>query len=85
MKSDPVVQSILALAQAAYTACMNKTALDLEATEALAQLAAAPEPWSAVGAFLQAVVAGQPLLPIPQELPPEVAQILERLTEALYS
>jgi tetratricopeptide (TPR) repeat protein len=78
-----LAELILALAQAAYQARVSGAALEPQAAEALAQVAELPPPLGAVGAFLQAVAAGQQPPAVPAGLPPEVAQILAALVEAL--
>jgi hypothetical protein len=78
---DELVEGILALAQAAYQARAGG-ALGSEAAEALARLAAAPPPFPAIGAFLEAVAARQPLPPIPDPLPDQLGKILTALAEA---
>ena len=80
---DEVVQFILALAQAAYTARHSAVPLPPDAAEALAQLADAPAPFPAVGAFLRAVAEGQPVPTVPEGLPEVVREILEKLAEAV--
>ena len=74
---------VLALAQAAYAARAGGAPLHPEAAEALAQLADAPPPLGGVGLWLQAVAAGQAVPPVPPGLPPDLAQILDALVEAL--
>jgi len=80
---NQLLQAILALAQAAYSARASKTPLPPDAAEALAQLAEAPPPLGAVSSFLQAIAAGQSVPSVPVGLPPEVAGILEKLVEAV--
>jgi hypothetical protein len=50
---------------------------------ALAQLAEAPPPFAAVGAFLMAVAEHQPLPSVPSGLPDQLKQILEALADAV--
>jgi hypothetical protein len=76
---------VLALAQAAYAARAGGAPLHPEAAEALAQLADAPPPLGGVGLWLQAVAAGQDVPPPPPGLPPDLAQILDALLEALQT
>jgi hypothetical protein len=82
-ESQKLVEFILALAQAAYSARTAQAPLPPEAAEALAQLSDAPAPLSAVAPFLQAVADGKDLPPIPPALPPIIAQILQKLTDEL--
>jgi tetratricopeptide (TPR) repeat protein len=80
--SDDLVKAILALAQAAFQARVGG-ALPPDAAEALAQLADAPAPLDAVGAFLRAVADGKPPPPVPGALPAKLREILDTLAEAI--
>ena len=73
---------VLALAQAAYQARASG-ALAPEVAEALAQMAGAPEPFPALGAFLQKIADREPLPPVPAGLPAELGKIVEALAEAI--
>ena len=82
---DEVVQFILVLAQAAYGARQGNTPLPPDAAEMLAQLAEAPAPFPAIGAFLRAIAEGQPVPAVPAGLPEAVREMLEKLAEAVES
>jgi hypothetical protein len=76
-------EAILALAQVCYAARANETPLQPGDAEVLAQLALAPPPLNAAGTFLKTVAAGHPVPPIPADLPPPLARILETLAGSL--
>jgi len=80
---NQLLQAILALAQAAYSARAGNAPLPPDAAETLAQLAELPPPIGAVSSFLQAIAAGQAVPSVPVGLPPEVAGFLEKLVEAV--
>ncbi|HWY85910.1 MAG TPA: hypothetical protein VNX28_04250 [Gemmataceae bacterium] len=81
--SDELREAILDLAKICYASRVNKTPLPSDAAEALAQLAQVSSPLNGAGAFLQTVVAGQPLPPVPGNLPPPLAQVLDALAASL--
>ena len=79
---DDVVKFVLAVAQAVFQARASG-ALDPEVAEALAQMAGAPEPFKALGFFLQKIADRQPLPAVPAGLPAELGKIVEALAEAI--
>jgi tetratricopeptide (TPR) repeat protein len=81
--SEQTARALLALAQACCSARTAQTPLPPEAAELLAQLAAGRAPFPAVASFLQAVAAGQPLPPVPADLPTPLDGILAALAEAI--
>ncbi len=78
-----LVPVILEIAQAAYDARVQGGTLPPEAAEAVAQLAALPAPLGDAGAFLEAVAGGGPVPAVPPGLPAALAEILEKLKEAV--
>jgi len=74
---------VLALAQAAYRARVSGAALPPDMAESLANLATYPAPLSGMAGFLRAVAEGQPIPPLPDGLPKELAGILQAVVEAL--
>lgn len=80
---EQLVQAVTALASSALAARTGKTPLDPEAAEALAKLAGLPPPLCVVGLFLQAIAGGQELPPVPEGLPPELKELLEKLAQAV--
>ncbi|MCA9922374.1 MAG: tetratricopeptide repeat protein [Anaerolineales bacterium] len=81
--SEVLTKTILALAQAAYQSRTTRAPLPPEAGEAIAQLMEQPGPLGQIGLFLAAVAANEPVPAIPPGLPPQLAQILQALVEAL--
>jgi tetratricopeptide (TPR) repeat protein len=81
--SAQFVQAVLALAQVAFAARTGNAALPPDATEVLAQLKELPSPFGSVGAFLQTVADGGAVPSVPAGLPSAVAEILEKLVEAV--
>jgi tetratricopeptide (TPR) repeat protein len=81
--SEELVQAVLALARACYQARAGAGPLPPDAAEVLVQMAEAQAPFPAIASFLQAVAAGQPLPPVPADLPKELADILNALVEAV--
>jgi tetratricopeptide (TPR) repeat protein len=82
---ERVVQALLELARACYTARTSRTPLPPDAAELLARLAEGQSPFPAVASFLQAVAAGQPLRPLPADLPKPLDEILGALNQAVQS
>ncbi len=80
--SAEAAKAVVALAQATFQARAGG-ALPPDAAEVLAQMADAPAPFDALGAFLQAVAAGGPLPALPGALPDELREVLEALAEAV--
>jgi tetratricopeptide (TPR) repeat protein len=80
---DGLMRALVALAQACYQAHASQTLLPPDAAEALAQLREAPPPLAVVGSFLQAVAGGQPLPPVPADLPPPLHDLVNALAEAV--
>jgi len=78
-----VVQAILALAQAAYTARDSQTALPPDVAEVLAQLDAAPDPFPALATFLRTIAKGEPVPNIPPGLPESLRAICAELVKAV--
>jgi tetratricopeptide (TPR) repeat protein len=83
--SERQVQVLLELAQACYAARSSNTSLPSQVAESLAWLSGAQAPFPVVAAFLQAVAAGQPLPPVPADLPAPLGDILSALTQASQS
>ena len=79
---EQLARLVLVLAQAAYAARRGGGRLPPDTAEALAQLAQLPPPLGAIAPFLQAVAAGEALLPVPAGLPPRVTEILQALAQA---
>jgi hypothetical protein len=80
---DELLQAVVALAQATYTARMSQSPLAVEVNEVLAQLAELSSPFNHLASFLQTVGAGKPVPAIPAGLPPEMQQLLTALAEAI--
>ena len=76
---DQLIDGLLALIETVAAARASNTSLSPEVAEALAQLSQLPPPLGAVGAFLQAVAAGQPFPPIPEGLPQVITDALKKL------
>ncbi|WP_420629084.1 tetratricopeptide repeat protein [Candidatus Leptofilum sp.] len=83
LANPQLAQFILALAQAAYQARSTNAPLPPDVEEAIAQLMEQPGPLGQIGLFLSAVAANEPIPAIPPGLPPQLAQILQSLVEAL--
>jgi hypothetical protein len=80
---EQLVRAILALAQTCHAARAGNAPLPPDAAESLAHLVGAPAPFGAIGSFLQAIAAGQPVPPLPTGLPADVTDILQALVAAI--
>ncbi len=69
------------MAQGAYQARTSGGPPDL--AEALAAMAEQPGPLASLAAFLDAVASGEPIPPLPADLPPPLAAILKAMVEAI--
>jgi tetratricopeptide (TPR) repeat protein len=81
--SDDLMEALVALAQVCYQARADQTPLPTDAADVLAHVREAPPPLPIVGSFLQAVADGQPLPPLPPDLPPPLTELLQALTQAV--
>ncbi len=80
--STQLKDAVLALARVVHEVHVRGMSLPPDAAEYLAQLSTQPPPLGAVGDFLRDVADGASP-PVPSGLPPEVAEILEGLRQAL--
>ncbi len=78
-----VLQGLQQLAQAAYACNQAGGTVPADLAEVLSQLSQAPPPFPAVGAVLSAVAHARPIPPLPDDLPPELAELLSGLVGAV--
>ncbi len=71
------------MAQGAYQARTSGGPIAPDLAEALAAMAEQPEPLASLAGFLDAVAQGKPIPPVPTDLPPELAAIMEALVKAI--
>lgn len=77
-----LLEALTALAQAAHEVRQRRIAVPPDLAETLAQLTAAPPPFPSVAAFLTSVATNAPIPPVPPDLPPPLAALLQALAAA---
>ncbi|MBK8257741.1 MAG: tetratricopeptide repeat protein [Polyangiaceae bacterium] len=79
---DKVLEAFAAVCQAIAFSRQLGAALSLDAAETIASLRKQPEPFGAVGHFLDAIAKAEPPPPLPNTVPAELRELLELLAQS---